>query len=342
MTEKHLVTKYYNSLKDTQVICKLCPHNCILLNGKSGLCHTRTNIDGKIYSTVYGYPCSIHIDPIEKKPLYHFYPGKKILSFGTYGCNMFCLGCQNFDITKVDATKETIKLKHHSPEEIIKIALEKNVKFIAYTYNEPTIFFEYLIDVAKLARKKGIKNVLVSNGYINPEPLKELCKYIDATNIDIKGITENFYKEYTKTNIKPVLETIKTLHKKKIWLELTNLIIPGMNDKTEDIKELCEWIKTNVGTEVPLHFSRFYPYYHALNISPTLPQKLKEAKNIALDTGIKYVYVGNLGFLDNTVCSKCGTLLIQRDYDDTDTSRLSGQEKNKCAICKMTLPGIFI
>jgi pyruvate formate lyase activating enzyme len=329
----------YNSIK---ILCQLCPNNCLIANDKAGLCNTRLNIDGKLYSIVYGYPCSIHVDPVEKKPLYHYYPGQEILSFGTYGCNLFCKGCQNFDITRIDKIEQKVhNLKYYSPEDIVNIALENNIKLIAYTYNEPTIFFEYMIDIAKLARKKGIKNVIVSNGYINPEPLKELCKYIDAANIDLKGINENFYKEYSESHLLPILETIKTLHKKGIWLELTNLIIHGLNDDAKDIKILCEWITKNVGADVPLHFSRFYPYYKALNIPPTNPGILENAKNIALKSGIKYVYIGNLGVLDNTICRKCGIELIQRDYARISVENLDGKDKNRCIKCGQIMVGVF-
>jgi len=309
--QKYEILKYYDSLNNN-IICKLCPNNCVIADNKIGLCSTRININNKFYSLVYGYPCSINIDPIEKKPLYHYYPHEKILSIGTFGCNLFCKGCQNFDITRTDATFGVTNLKYYSPEEIINIALKNKIKLIAYTYNEPTIFFEYMLDIAKLAKKNGIKNVIVSNGYINQEPLKELCKYIDAANIDIKGITEEFYREYSKVDIKPILNTIKILHKNNVWLELTNLIIPKLNDDPKAIKKLCEWIKINVGRDVPLHFSKFYPYYKASNISPTPTIKLEEAKQIAKKKGINYVYIGNLEFLDDTYCIKCENLLISR------------------------------
>jgi pyruvate formate lyase activating enzyme len=342
MDNKHLITKYVDILADNKVRCKLCPHKCVIFEGRTGVCTARINIKGKLYSTVYGYPCGLHIDPIEKKPLYHFYPGHKILSFGTYGCNLFCKGCQNYDITKVNASDaisdSSNYLEYYSPEDIVNAAIENDIKLIAYTYNEPTIFFEYMIDIAKLARKKGIKNVIVSNGYINPEPLNELCKYIDTANIDLKGITENFYREYSKTSLKPILETIKTLHEKGIWLELTNLIIPELNDSSEDIKKLCTWIKKNVGANVPLHFSKFHPSYHASN-NPTSANKLEEAKKIALKTGLKYVYVGNLGFLDNTFCSKCGEILIERNFDGINMKGLNN--KNKCVNCGTILVGKF-
>jgi len=341
MVEEYIITKYYDILKNNRIRCELCPNSCIISEGKSGLCNTRFNVNGKLYSNVYGRPCSINVDPIEKKPLYHFYPGQKILSFGTVGCNLFCLGCQNFDITRTDVSTSIQDTKYVSPEEIVDMAIKNNIKMIAYTYNEPTIFFEYMIDVAKLAKKQGIKNVIVSNGYINPAPLKELCKYIDAANIDLKGITEKFYTQYSKTHLQPVLETIKILHEKKIWLELTNLVIPELNDDSLDINKLCEWITKNIGTKVPLHFSRFYPYYHAANIIPTTPQKLEEAKKIALKHGINYVYIGNLGFLDNTTCNNCGATIIQRDYKHIDIIKLKGKNKNICANCGAILPGIF-
>lgn len=345
MVKEYSITKHFSTIEDKKILCTLCPNNCVIAQSKSGLCNTRVNSHGKFYSIVYGYPCSIHLDPIEKKPLYHYYPGREILSFGTYGCNIFCKGCQNFDITKINVSKAIGTLKYFSPKEIIDTAIANDVKLIAYTYNEPTVFFEYMIDTAKLARKKGIKNVIVSNGYINPEPLKELCKYIDAANIDIKGITERFYKQYSKVDIKPILETIKTIHESGVWIELTNLIIPGLNDDEKDIQKLCEWIKDNVGTDVPLHFSRFYPYYRASDISPTPPLTLEKARTIALKIGIKYVYVGNLGFLDSTYCEKCKELLIDRTAALDDIKQimpgLSGKDNNKCIKCNQVLPGVF-
>jgi pyruvate formate lyase activating enzyme len=336
------VKRYNETLKDGSIRCVLCPNDCIIIKGKQGLCRTRMNIEGKLYSIVYGYPYGLHADPIEKKPLYHFFPGQKILSFGTFGCNLFCKGCQNFDMTRTDALISIKDMKYYSPKEIVDIALKNNIKMIAYTYNEPTIFFEYMLDVAQIAKSKGIKNVIVSNGYINPAPLRELCKYIDAANIDIKGISEKLYSEYTFAKLAPVLETIKTLHKKKIWIELTNLVIPGLNDTTDDIKTLCVWIRENVGRDVPLHFSRFYPHYHASDIPPTPVETLIKTKDIAKEEGIKYVYVGNLGELDNTYCIKCHSLLIEREtfHPVMKNTRLHGKNI-KCMKCGTKVPGIF-
>jgi len=359
MVEKYLITKYFELLGQDKIRCKLCPNMCVISDEKAGVCTTRVNIGGKLYSAVYGYPCSINVDPIEKKPLYHYYPGESILSLGTFGCNLFCKGCQNFDISRADANKEFIsktvkddatresklnKLKYYAPEEIVNMTLENDIKMIAYTYNEPTVFFEYMLDIAKLAKKKNIKNVMVSNGYINPKPLKKLCKYIDAANIDLKGITEKFYRQYSKVDIKPIQETIKILHKEGIWIELTNLIIPELNDDPSDIKKLCEWIKDTIGTEVPLHFSKFYPHYNASNISQTPPTILQKAKEIAFDVGLKYVYIGNLSFIDNTYCPKCKKEVISREGMNVELKGLkTNKSKNftECANCKTIIPGFF-
>lgn len=321
------------------ISCCLCPNNCIIAEGNYGLCHARVNIEGRLYSTVYGYPCSINLDPIEKKPLYHYFPGQKILSIGTYGCNLFCKGCQNFDISRNYSDPKTDGLKYFSPKDIVDLALKNDIRMIAYTYNEPTIFFEYMIDIARIAKRHGIKNVIVSNGYINPEPLKELCKYIDAANIDLKGMTEKFYKTYCGIRLEPILETIKYLHKKKIWLELTNLLIPGLNDDEKDIKMLCDWIVDNLGKDVPLHFSRFYPYYKASEMHMTSESSLMHAKDVAIKDGIKYVYIGNLGSLENTLCQGCGTVLIRRDDGKLKIDGIDKQ--NRCVRCSRPLPGIF-
>jgi pyruvate formate lyase activating enzyme len=351
MTVKpYLIKKYFeviNSNDKYTVKCLLCPRKCAIAKGKAGVCQSRANIDGKLYSLVYGYPCSIHVDPVEKKPLYHFYPGEKILSFGTYGCNLFCKGCQNFDIARMENIESAVKeIEYYSPEDIVNIALKRGIRMIAYTYNEPTIFFEYMIDIAKIARKKGIKNVIVSNGYINPQPLKELCKYIDAANIDIKGADEKFYAEYCKADMKPILANIKTMRKFGVWVEVTNLLISGLNDDPEYIKKLCEWVKDNVGADTPLHFSRFYPYYKALEIKPTPEKTLLTAKDIAFKTGLKYVYIGNCGILEDTLCtnSKCNTLLIERSLgivEVKEIKRSDNMNKSTCSKCGKLISGMF-
>jgi pyruvate formate lyase activating enzyme len=327
-----IIRKFYKKHKNN-IQCLLCPHECIISAGKTGLCGTRKNDDGKFVSLIYGKPCAIHLDPVEKKPLYHFYPGEKILSLGTLGCNLFCRGCQNYDITRARITD----LDFVRPEEIIERCINSGSRMIAYTYNEPTIFYEYMIDIVKLAKKSKIKNVIVSNGFINPKPLKELLKYVDAANIDLKGFSETFYKEYANASLKPVLNTIKTIHKSKTWLEITNLLIPGLNDSTSEISLMCDWIVKNIGKDVPLHFSRFFPYYKADNINITPTDKLIEAKNIAKSKGIKYVYIGNIGLNENTNCPKCDSLLIKRGFD----IKIIGIKNNKCAKCRNIIKGIY-
>ncbi|MGV8141640.1 MAG: AmmeMemoRadiSam system radical SAM enzyme [Candidatus Woesearchaeota archaeon] len=337
-----LVQAHRKKMKDKVIRCILCPNNCVLLEGKQGLCCARMNIEGELYSIVYGYPYGLHIDPIEKKPLYHYFPGENILSFGTFGCNFYCRGCQNFDMTRADASASIKGMRYYHPKEIVDMAIKNNIKMIAYTYNEPTIFFEYMLDVAKIAKSKGIKNVIVSNGYINPGPLKELCRYIDAANIDIKGISEKFYSGYARAKLGPVLKTIKTIHRSGVWLELTNLIIPGLNDDTKDIKKLCTWVRKNVGKDTPLHFSRFYPYYHASNIPPTPPITIIRAEEIAKSEGIKYVYLGNIGRLDNTYCPRCGTLLIERETFNPVIRSLKLRKNSTCTQCGTYVPGVFV
>jgi len=343
--EQFKVNKYFKTLDKSRVQCMLCPHNCILHPDRVGLCKTRKNIDGKLYSLVYGKPCSVNIDPIEKKPLYHFYPGQRILSLGTFGCNLFCKGCQNYDISRADAQSLGPGPLLQNPQDILDMAQENDTKLIAYTYNEPTIFFEYMLDTAKLAHKKGLKNAIVSNGFINEEPLKELLPYIDAANIDLKAFDEKFYKEYANASLEPVLKTIKIIaaynkkNKHKVWLELTNLLIPKLNDDFSEIKKMCDWI-AKLDKNIPLHFSRFFPYYEA--DSPMTPvETLEKAKEIALKAGLRNVYIGNLGINDNTYCKKCKTLLIQRVHYTANIVGLTGPKHNKCKKCKTVLGGVF-
>jgi pyruvate formate lyase activating enzyme len=328
---------YYKKLKDENVQCILCPKNCVIKKDSYGFCNARKNIDGKLYSIVYSNPDAVHVDPIEKKPLYHFMPGSKALSIGTIGCNLECKHCQNWTMSR--AKPEEIVTQNISPEEIVEIAVEKGCKIISYTYNEPTVFFEYMLDCAKIAKKKGIKNVIVSNGFINEEPLKELCEYIDGANIDLKAFNNKFYKDTCSAWLEPVLESLKILKQRKIWLEVTNLIIPTLNDDLKEIKKMCLWIKENLGTEVPLHFTAFYPCYKLLKIPGTNLEILKKARKIALNTGIKYSYVGNVFAAEenNTYCPKCGKLLIER----SGFSVIKNNIKNSKCSCKEKIPGVF-
>jgi len=329
---------YCTKLPDKKVQCHLCPKHCVIDINNRGDCRARKNIDGKLISLVYAKPCSAAVDPIEKKPLFHFLPGTDAYSIGTAGCNLHCQWCQNWEISQ--SNPEDVPYREIEPEKIVQQAIENNCSSIAYTYTEPNIFYEYVLDIAKLARKAKIKNIMVTSAYINQEPLKKLYRYIDAANIDFKGFTEEFYKKYCFAALKPVLEAIKTIHKMKVWLELTNLVIPTLNDDLNQIKKMCELVRNNLGVDVPLHFSAFYPSYKLLNIQRTSPDLLSKARDIALKTGLNYVYIGNVPTkqAENTYCPKCKELLIER----SGFSIIKNNIKNKkCPNCKTSIAGVW-
>jgi len=285
--------KFYEKLENNSVKCTLCPKNCIIQENNFGICNTRINLKGKLYTLTYAKPVSICVEPIEKKPLFKFHPGEKILSIGTIGCNLKCKFCQNSDISQANAIDFYEKIKTVNPREIINIAKQKNLKLIAFTYTEPTIFYEYLLDIAKLAKKENMECVIISNGFINPEPLQELCKYISATNIDLKSFDEKFYNEICAGELKPVLESLKILKENNIHIEITNLIIEGKNDSFEQIEKLALWIKENIGKEIGLHLSRAFPMHKMQDILPTPISTLKKAKEIC-EKHLDFVYLGNI------------------------------------------------
>lgn len=328
---------YYKKLKDNMVQCFLCPHNCVIKENNTGFCYVRKNIKGKLYSLVYGKTVSAQIDPIEKKPLYHFLPGSRAFSIGTVGCNLRCKHCQNWQTSQ--AKPGEFFTRGLLPEEIIDEAINQNCRSISYTYNEPTIFYEYMLDTAKLAKKKGIKNTMVTNGFIKQEPLQELCKYINGVNCDLKSFEDSFYKKICSARLPPVLETLKTLKKNNIWFEITNLIIPTLNDDFKKIKEMCVWIKKNLGVESPMHFTAFYPCYKLSDLPPTPSSILIKARKIALDLGFNYVYIGNVYAKEgnNTYCTKCGELLIERYGFSVLTNNI---QKGKCS-CGQKIAGVW-
>jgi len=325
---------FYKKLKDKKVQCNLCPHNCTINEDDTGKCNVRKNIKGKLYSLVYNKPCAIQVENIEKKPLYHFLPGSKVLSIGTFGCQLDCWNCQNNNISQ--ANPEKYQINEVSAEEIVKLSEENNCKSIAYTYTEFTVFYEYALDIAKLAKKKGIKNVIVSNGYINEKPLKELCKYIDGANIDLKSLDNNFYKKYCGARLSPVLNSLKILKEKKVYFEITNLIIPEMNDKKKDIERLVKWINENLGNVV-LHFSRFFPMYKLQDKNETSIKTMEIASKIG-SKYLDYVYLGNIGKENNTYCKKCKKLLIQRKGYDIGRINI---KKGKCTGCSNKITGVW-
>jgi len=327
---------YFKKLNKKTVQCELCPHRCLVSNGGKGICGVRKNNNGILYSLVYKKLCSAYPDSISKKPFYHFLPGTTAFSIATVGCNLKCKHCQNSEISQ--ARPEEIHSLNMSPEEIIEKAIKNNCKSIAYTFTEPTVFYEYMLDICKLAKKQGIKNVIVSNGFINPEPLKQLCKYIDAANIDLKSINNEFYREICGARVSPVLESLKVLKKEKVWLEVTNLIIPGLNDSDKDIQGLIDWIKENLGNTV-LHFTAFYPTYKLSHLHPTPASTVKKARKLAISSGIKYVYTGNIqNDEDCTYCPKCGKLLVKRRLFSIIENNLN---ENKCSKCNEKIDGIW-
>lgn len=302
--------KYYVQENEDKVRCLLCPHQCLLKNGQTGICKVRTNKGGILISENYGRISAVHPDPIEKKPLYHYFPGKKIFSIGSVGCNLHCNFCQNCDISQTGVSNFPW-LKVYSPEEIVNEALliPGNIG-IAYTYNEPVVFFEYMYDIARLAQKKGLRNVMVSNGFISEEPLRELLPLIDAFNIDLKGFTDDFYRKHTHSHLEPVKRTLQIVREAGKHMEVTNLVIPGLNDDEAVFSEMVEWIATELGKHTVLHLSKYFPKYNAKQ--PVTPEntlfRLMEIAHRHLD----YVYLGNINTNTSTYCRNCKALLISR------------------------------
>jgi pyruvate formate lyase activating enzyme len=331
---------FYEKLDRMKVQCHLCPNNCIILHGRRGSCRVRENRAGTLYSLVYGLPCTAAVDPIEKKPLFHFLPASASYSIATPGCNLHCKFCQNWQISQ--RGPDEVPCFRLNPEEVVANALKNGCDSISYTYVEPSIFYEYVLDTAKLARKAGLKNVMVTNGYLNPAPVKLLYRYIDAANVDLKGFTEEYYRDICAGRLKPVLDTIKTIHRMGVWTELTTLIVPTLNDDMPTIRRQCEWIKKELGPRVPLHFSRFFPYYKLAHLYPTPPDTLINAYNIAKDVGLKYVYVGNIDMpgTEDTLCPKCGKAVIRRSAFFTVTE--NRVKVGKCGYCKAKIDGVFV
>jgi len=331
---------HYKKINGNVVQCVLCPWYCTMRNRERGKCGVRENREGKLYSLVYARPCSANVDHIEKKPLYHFLPGSKSYSIGTVGCNLFCKFCQNHSTSK--AKPEDVLSMKMEPEQVVNNAVKSKCQSISYTYNEPTIFYEYVYEIVKIAKKRKLKNVMVTNGYINEKPLKELYKYIAAANVDLKGFSENFYKKLCGVRLEPVLHSLKLMKKMDIWIEVTNLVIPGYNDDMKMIKEMCKWIKKNLGNNVPVHFSRFYPCYEMLDTPITPMETLVKAYETARNEGIRFVYIGNVGAesgYSDTFCPKCGERLIKRgSHFGVEHNKI---RNGKCFKCSEKIPGVW-
>jgi pyruvate formate lyase activating enzyme len=320
------------------IMCRICPNECVLKEGEISKCNNRKVIKSKLYTLAYGNPCSVAVDPIEKKPLYHFLPGTRAFSIATAGCNLVCLNCQNWTISQVSPDKT--RNYDLMPDKVVSECKARNCESIAYTYSEPNTFYEYAFDTATLAKKAGIKNVFKSNGYIYPEPLKKICTVLDAANIDLKGFSESTYLKLTGGKLQPVMDSLKVYRDSGVWLEITNLIVPTWTDSTEDIRKLCRWLSENGFKKVPLHFSRFYPTYKLEQLPPTPVDILNKAVQIALEEGLVYVYSGNApgNEVSDTKCPYCKSTLVSRSGFRVTANNITGGKCNKCG---KTIDGVW-
>ncbi|MDO9542264.1 MAG: AmmeMemoRadiSam system radical SAM enzyme [Kiritimatiellia bacterium] len=330
--------KFYEPLAGGRVRCTLCPRSCIVPDKGRGYCRVRENRGGKYYTLVYGRPCSTHLDPIEKKPFFHVYPGTKAYSIATVGCNISCKFCQNWDISQ--ASPEDVKVAFKSPEEIVSAAKSSAARAIAYTYTEPVVFAEYVHDCAAAGKKAGIESVMVSNGFITAEALKSLLPVLKAIKIDLKSFSQSFYADVCEGQLQPVLDTLKRLAGSGVWYEIVVLLVPSLNDSADEIKRMSAWIVKELGVNVPVHFSRFHPMYKMRNIAPTPVDTLRRARRIASDEGINFVYIGNVPGEEsqNTVCPFCKTMLIRRYQYSILENNISG---GLCKNCKKPIPGVW-
>ncbi|OPZ26814.1 MAG: Radical SAM superfamily protein [Lentisphaerae bacterium ADurb.BinA184] len=329
---------FYEVLEDGEVGCRLCPRHCRLGPGRMGLCQARVNLDGKLRTIVYGRPVTAHVDPIEKKPLFHYLPGSRTMSFATAGCNSGCVFCQNYEISQASPTD--VPSQEVPPERWIELSRQNGCAGIAYTYTEPTVFFEYMLDTAKLARAAGLRNYWITCGQIEEAPLRELCKVLDAANIDLKGFSDEFYVKYCNMRLAPVLRTLEICHREGVMVEVTNLVIPGANDDPEMIRRMCAWLRETLGPDVPLHFSRFHPAYRLTKTPPTPAATLEMARRIAREEGLRHVYIGNLLLPcgEDTQCPSCKAVLIRRDGFAIAENRL---RDGKCPDCGAAIPGVW-
>ena len=332
--------KWWHKNQNEKIICTLCPRLCTLGDGQNGFCYIRQNIDGELYSLGYGHPTGFGVDPIEKKPLFHFLPDTKILSFGTAGCNLGCKFCQNWTMSKAK-TNEVNQLSC-SPEDVVNIALKFKVPSIAYTYNDPVIFGEYVIDISKIARERNIKSVMVTAGYIDKDARKEVFQFIDGANVDLKSFSEEFYFKQTGGHLADVLDTLVWLkNETAVWLEITTLLITGLNDSDDELNRMCQWIVEKLGDRVPLHFTAFHPDFKMNHIPATPLSTLMRARKIALSHGIKYCYLGNTHDLEGqtTYCPKCNSKLIERNWHEVMSITL---KHGYCHNCGTLVDGVFV
>ena len=336
--EKNSKEGMFYSQTPKGVRCLICPNECNIKEGEAGDCRSRVNRDGKLYSIAYGNPCAVHIDPIEKKPLYHFLPGSTAFSIAAAGCSLACLNCQNWEISQ-KSPRETRNFDL-MPDQVVATAIKSNCRTIAYTYSEPSTFYEYTFDSSALAREKKIRNILKTSGYINEEPLRKLSKVVDAANVDLKSFSNEIYLKLNAGALKPVLDSLKILKEEGVWLEITNLVVPSWNDDMEMIKRMCGWLVQNGLSENPLHFSRFYPMHKLTQLLPTPVNILVKAAETARNEGLKFVYIGNVPGSESadTTCPACKKTVIERKgYSITKNQITEGS----CSYCKTRIPGVW-
>lgn len=338
LMEKAKEAMYYEKMDETRMLCQLCPHECIIFPKKRGDCHNRINYNGKLYSIAYANPCAVHVDPIEKKPLFHFLPTSKAFSIATAGCNLSCMNCQNWNISQVGP--EETRNYDLPPQKVVDRCINYNCDSIAYTYSEPIAFYEYTYDTSIIARQRGIKNIFISAGYIHEKPLRKISKYLDAANIDLKSFDDDIYKKLNAGSLQPVLNTLKTLKEEGVWIEITNLIVPSWTDDMNMIKKMCEWLAENGLDEAPLHFSRFTPRYKLKHLPVTPVSKMNQARKIAQQTGMKYVYVGNVPGHEgeSTFCPECEKVLLKRRGFYILENNL---DNNLCKYCGAKIAGVW-
>ncbi|MCX6248735.1 MAG: AmmeMemoRadiSam system radical SAM enzyme [Bacteroidetes bacterium] len=320
------------------VKCQICPNNCILKEGQDSLCRTHVVRDGKLYTIAYGNPCSVHVDPIEKKPLFHFLPSTRSFSIATAGCTIACLNCQNWEISQ-ESPRNTSNFDL-MPVKVMEQAVQSGCRSVAYTYSEPVAFYEYTFDTARFVRARGLKNVLISNGFINEKPLRDLCKYIDAANINLKSFSEEIYAKLNGGSLQPVLNTLKILREEGVWLEITNLVVPGWTDKPDMITQMCEWLAKSGFGDTPLHFSRFFPLYKLKDLPYTPLDILERAREIAIKAGIRYVYIGNVpgSPAENTYCPECKKVIVERKGFSILNNNISN---SACKFCSAKIAGVW-
>jgi pyruvate formate lyase activating enzyme len=322
------------------VACELCPRRCVIPEGGAGDCRIRVNLGGKLRATTYGRPSAIHIDPMEKKPLFHFHPGTSVFSIATAGCNLHCLNCQNWQLSQRGG-EEMEQIYRADPPEVVKAAKEQGCKSLAYTYSDPVVFYEYVYDTSAIARRESLNNTYHTAGYINPKPLRRLCGLLDASNTDLKAFDDGFYRRVTGATLRPVLDTLVTLREEGVWLEVTNLVIPTLNDDLAMIRRMASWMCDELGPDTPLHLSRFQPQYRMRNLPPTPVEALDRARREALDAGLHYVYIGNVPGheANSTYCPSDGTILIRRVGFMVVENKLTAD--GRCPTCNQKIPGVW-